>query len=143
MRDGSWRWMAVVAVVLLMAACGGEGPGTLAAVDESQEQAGADLNPANGLRRMNGLCIIGHEVRTFLPCGDKKVYWIQTDQASLGQLQLAVERFTDEPYEPFFTILEGRLSDTAGDGFAADYDGVLIVERLIHLAPASELDCDQ
>ncbi len=134
--------MVVVAACFLIAGCGGEGSEPAAAVDESQEFAAAGQNPPDGLRRMNGLCVIGHEVRTFLPCGDRKVYWIRADQASLEQLQLAVEQFTDEPFEPFFAIIEGRLSDKADDGFAADYDGQVLVDRLIHLAPAGELDCN-
>lgn len=142
MGNGSWRWMAVVAVCVLIVGCGGESSQPVATADETLEIADADQNSSPGLRRMNGLCVIGHEVRTFLPCGDKKVYWIQIDQASLDQMWLAVERFTDEPFEPFFATLEARVGDVADDGFAADYDGLLIVERLIRLAPASELDCD-
>ncbi len=95
-----------------------------------------------GTVSIKGLCVVGHEVRTFIPCGSKKVYWIQADQATFDAFQIAIERFTDEPFEPFFAEIDGLLSDESGDGFAADYDGQFIVERLIHLAPAGELDCD-
>jgi putative lipoprotein len=90
---------------------------------------------------LRGLCVIGHEVRTFIPCGSKKVYWIQADAASLERLQTAVGEYTDEPYEPFFAEIVGRLTEEAGEGFAADYDGQVIVERLVRVAPANELDC--
>ncbi len=134
--------MVAIAACLLIAGCGGGVSEPEAAVEENQEVPVTSQNPSEGLRRMNGVCVMGHEVRTFLPCGSQKVYWIQADQPSLEQLQLAVDRFTDEPYEPFFAIVEGRLSSEVGDGFAADYDGQVIIERLIHLAPANELDCD-
>ena len=86
-------------------------------------------------------CVIGHEVRTFVPCGSKKVYWIQADAASLERLQTAVGEYTDEPYEPFFAEIAGRLSEEPGEGFAADYDGQVVVDRLVRVASASELDC--
>jgi hypothetical protein len=68
---------------------------------------------------------------------------MQTDPAGLAAFQVAIDRFTDEPFEPFFAEIEGRLTDEVGDGFAADYDGQFFVERLIRLAPAGELDCDE
>lgn len=91
---------------------------------------------------LKGLCVVGNEVRTFIPCGSKKVYWIQADQDSLDTFQTAIAEYTDEPYEPFFAEIDGRLSEEKADGFAADYDGQVFVESVVQVAPASELDCD-
>ncbi len=91
-RNGSWRWMVLVVAGVLVAGCGGDGTEPVPGAREGEEAAAADSQSPEGLRRINGLCVMGHEVRTFLPCGSKKVYWIQTDQTSLEQLQPAVER---------------------------------------------------
>ena len=132
----------LVVVCALASACGGDTPEPVAVVDLGQAAAGDVPVPVAGARALNGLCVVGHEVRTFIPCGSKKVYWIVADQASLDAFQVAVERFTDEPYEPFFAVIEGRLSEPGDEGFAANYDGQIVIDRLIRLAPAGELDCD-
>jgi len=143
-RYGSWRWLVALAGVIcvLASACGGEAPEPAAVVDDGQTTDGGVQAPVAGARALNGLCVVGHEVRTFIPCGSKKVYWMVADQASLDAFQVAVERFTDEPYEPFFAVVEGRLSEPGTEGFAANYDGQIVIDRLIRLAPAGELDCD-
>ena len=137
------RMTAFVGVAcVLISGCGGDAPEAPGVFDDVQESPGDVATHEARRRSIKGLCVVGHEVRTFIPCGSKKVYWIQADQATYDAFQIAIERFTDEPFEPFFAEIDGRLSDERGDGFAADYDGQLVVERLIHLAPAGELDCD-
>lgn len=145
MSNGPWRWFAVAAVVVcgLTTGCGVGVSEPVASQDHDRTMSEESPPPVEGRHAIRGLCVVGHEVRTFIPCGSKGVYWIQADQESLDAFQTALERFTDEPYEPFFAEIDGRLSDEIGDGFAADYDGQFFVERLIRLAPASELDCDQ
>jgi putative lipoprotein len=135
-KQGSWRWLAEVAVVtgLLATGCG----------DRGTEPAAVPVHgvgPTAVENSLKGLCVIGHEVRTFVPCGSEKVYWIEADEASLERLQTAVGEYTDEPYEPFFAEIIGRLTEEAGEGFAADYDGQVMVDTLVRVAPASELDC--
>lgn len=111
--------------------------------DAAEAPTSPDVAPAVAARpTLKGLCVVGNEVRTFIPCGSKKVYWIQADQESLDTFQVAIAEYTDEPYEPFFAEIDGRLSDETGDGFSADYDGQVFVEGVIQVAPASELDCD-
>lgn len=132
----------LVVVCALASACGGDTPEPVAVVDPGQTTTGDVPVPVAGARALNGLCVVGHEVRTFIPCGSKKVYWIVADQASLDAFQVAVERFTDEPYEPFFAVIEGRLTEPGTEGFSANYDGQIVIDRLIRLAPAGELDCD-
>ncbi len=135
MRYGSWRWM--VAALLAFGLSSGCGR------DAAEAPASPEAAPTVVERpSLKGLCVVGNEVQTFIPCGSKKVYWIQADQESLDAFQVAIAEFTDEPYEPFAAEIYGRLSDQAGDGFAADYDGRVFVEGVVEVAPASELDCD-
>lgn len=111
--------------------------------DAAEAPTSPDAAPAVVERpSLKGLCVVGNNVQTFIPCGSKNVYWIQADQESLDAFQVAITEFTDEPYEPFVAEIYGRLSDETGDGFAADYDGQVFVEGVVELAPASELDCD-
>ncbi len=124
----------MVAVVLAIG-CGDRTPEPAAGPVDSR------VRPTAVEDSLRGLCVIGHEVRTFIPCGSKKVFWIQADEASLERLQTAVKEYTDEPYEPFFAEIAGRLTEEPGEGFAANYDGQVIVERLVRVAPANELDC--
>jgi hypothetical protein len=140
----SWRWLVAVGGLsgVLAVGCGGEAPEPETVVDEGPTQPADSATHEERRRTIRGLCVMGHEVRTFIPCGSRKVYWIHADQASLDAFQIAIERYTDEPFEPFSAEIDGRLTDEKGEGFAADYDGQFFVERLIHLAPASELDCD-
>ncbi len=63
------------------------------------------------------------------------------DQASLDAFQLVMVRVTGEPFEPFFAVIEGRLTEPGTEGFAADCDGQIVIDRLIRLAPANERDC--
>ena len=132
-----------VLAVFLMAGCGRDAEETPPVPDAAQAGLSEGENPQVQRTSLKGLCVVGHEVRTFIPCGSKKVYWMEADAASLQAFQVAIERYTDEPFEPFFAEIGGRLSDDVGNGFAADYDGRFFVERLIRLAPASELDCDE
>lgn len=129
--------MAVAAVAFgLLSGCGRDAA-------EAPASTSPDAAPTAVERpSLRGLCVVGNEVRTFIPCGSKNVYWIQADQESLDAFQVAIAEYTDEPYEPFFAEIDGRLSDEKGDGFAADYDGQVFVEGVVQVAPASELDCD-
>ncbi|MCJ7755421.1 MAG: hypothetical protein MUP13_12725 [Thermoanaerobaculales bacterium] len=73
MRYGSWRWLVALAGVIcvLASACGGEAPEPAAVVDDGQTTDGGVQAPVAGARALNGLCVVGHEVRTFIPCGSK------------------------------------------------------------------------
>jgi len=134
-RYGSWRWVVAATVAFgVLSGCGR---------DAAEAPTSPEVEPAVVERpSLKGLCVVGNEVRTFIPCGSKKVYWIQADQESLDTFQTAIAEYTDEPFEPFFAEIDGRLSDETGDGFAADYDGQVFVEGVVQVAPASELDCD-
>jgi putative lipoprotein len=135
--------LSVLVATVIAVGCGGADPEPAVGPVEADAPPESAQSSAAGSRIMTGLCVVGHEVRTFIPCGTKKVYWIQADEKSFEALEVALERFTDEPFEPFSATLEGQLEENAGEGFAADYDGQVFVDRLIRLAPASELDCDQ
>ncbi len=134
MRYGSRQWMVVATVAFsLLSGCGR---------DAVEAPVSPDAAPAVAARpTLKGLCVIGNEVQTFIPCGSKKVYWIQADQESLDVFQVAISEFTDVPFEPFSVEIDGRLSDETGDGFAADYDGQVFVDGVVEVAPASELNC--
>lgn len=88
--------------------------------------------------RLRGYLVIGHEVRSFRPCGSDEEYWVRAEEGTLDELRASVAEWTSEPYQPVFVELEGCLSAEVGDGFASDYDGTAHIERLVGAAPAAE-----
>ena len=83
-----------------------------------------------------GYLTIGHEVRSFRPCGEgQPEYWLSGDSPALDELKGAYAReVSDVPpsaYTPLFAVLAGRITDTPADGFGADYAHALRVSELI------------
>ncbi|PIE13763.1 MAG: hypothetical protein CSA70_03310 [Rhodobacterales bacterium] len=92
-----------------------------------------DQNPT----RMTGAYVFGHEVRSFHPCGSSKAYWAVLPEAEakrLNNLSLKKAQRTGKPYQPVFVDLTGHLRPSENEqGFAADYDAVLMVAT-VHAA---------
>ncbi len=89
----------------------------------------------------SGHAVLGHEVRTFQVCGDDRVYWIRAEPVILEELRDLSISLTAEPYEPIFIEIEGRLSSERGDGFAADYDGLVFITAIRRISASSDSDC--
>jgi heat shock protein HslJ len=96
---------------------------------------------SGGDSRFRGLYTFGHEVRSFCPDVSAQCYWVSPDsppdvQAALRDLARAR---AGAPYEPVCVLVEGRIDrDSPREGFAADYDGLIIVHRL--LGACSDID---
>jgi heat shock protein HslJ len=94
-------------------------------------------NQASGdqadLLRYRGEYTYGHEVRSFCPDLNSQCYWIDGNTADDIQagLQELVTEFTHTPYTPVCVVIEGRIDrETSRTGFAADYDGLVFINRL-------------
>jgi len=91
--------------------------------------------------RYRGQYTFGHEVRSFCPDVSARCYWVSPNtppevQAALRDLARAR---AGAPYEPVCVLVEGRIDrDSPREGFAADYDGLIVVHRL--LGACSDLD---
>jgi putative lipoprotein len=76
---------------------------------------------------MRGFLVLGHEVRSLQLCGDARVYWVQAPAALRQQLEAEYHRLAGRPYEAVYVELEGQFSEHRAGGFAADYDGTIVV----------------
>ncbi len=84
-----------------------------------------------------GWVIIGHEVRSFLPCSHNKELWLLGNSPALEKVMKAYEkaRFAKMPYTPIFMTLAGKIVDPPSDGFGADYEEAFLATRLLQVFP--------
>ena len=83
---------------------------------------------------IRGAFVFGHEVRTFQPCGGPEVYWVQADPTELQELRAHHEAMTSTPYAQISVVVAGRIVDGPREGFAAEYDGLFRIERVLDVA---------
>ncbi len=88
-----------------------------------------------------GFYVFGHEVRTFQPCGSDTVFWVKAEADISKQLREAHQKLTSKPYEPVYVEVKGYLADKATAGFAADYDGQIVIEAVDLVRAQQENDC--
>jgi len=79
---------------------------------------------------LRGLLVLGHEVRSLQPCGDARVFWLHAPGALHQQLQADYRRLAKRPYQPVYAEIEGAFSEHPVSGFAADYDGTIVVSEV-------------
>jgi uncharacterized membrane protein len=79
---------------------------------------------------LRGLLVFGHEVRSLQPCGDARVFWLHAPGALHQQLHADYRRLAKRPYDPLYVEIEGVLSEHPVSGFAADYDGSIVVSEV-------------
>ena len=96
---------------------------------------------AAGEQLLAGRVRIGHEVRSFMPCGQEVAHWIVGNSAALDGI-VAGYRGTAvnaEPYAPLFLVGAGRVTAPPTEGFGADYSNAVRFDHLFVLR--SEDDC--
>lgn len=84
-----------------------------------------------------GWLTIGHEARSFEPCGDGQPLWIPGGAPALGELKDAYRRSLPEapPYAPLFAVVAGRRGERTAEGFGAEYTGSFLATRLVQVWP--------
>lgn len=111
---------------------------------EGRKQTEA-LSSGQGLWR--GVFISGAEVSEFTPCGSPgSYYWLRVMHASeaVDQLQELVHEIRlarAEPYPAVYIEFEGMETGKASDGFAADYDAVISLQRLLSFDKRIPTEC--
>jgi hypothetical protein len=88
-----------------------------------------------------GIYIFGHEVNSFKACGADVTYWVRSSGGIAGEIRSFHEANTDKPYQPVYLVFQGNLLDEEADGFAADYDGLIHIDRLLTLSATVPDDC--
>ena len=90
---------------------------------------------------VGGAYVSGHEVRSFQPCDGSRVFWVQASEEVSLELRAQHAALTSAPYEAIYIVVEGTLADETGPRFAADYDGVFVIDGVIDAAAEVPLDC--
>ncbi len=92
----------------------------------------------DGAQIVEGWVTIGHEVRSFQPCLQKKELWIQGDSPALSQIIAAYNneaRLNPKPYVPVFMVLVGKTTLPPADGFGAEYKAAFMATQLVRVMP--------
>ncbi|MDY3528557.1 copper resistance protein NlpE [Riemerella anatipestifer] len=82
---------------------------------------------------VEGFLIIGHEVSSFRPANSAKVYWIEDPSGELQKRYEAIVKDKKTPYFPVKANLVLEKDTKKAEGFAEDYDGVVVVKKLLDL----------
>ena len=90
---------------------------------------------------LRGLLVLGHEARSLQLCGDTRVFWVHEPAALQQQLETAYRRLARRPYEALYAELEGAFSEHPASGFAADYDGTIMVREVRSVSRAGIEAC--
>ena len=108
--------------------------------DELQQDVASEIEPgapaageSPGIR-VRGHVVLGHEVRTFQPCGEASKLWV----VPTAELRSAYDALSHEPYEPVFAELRGELGPPPESVFGAEYQGQLQVLTVMRAASATE-----
>ena len=85
--------------------------------------------------------IYGHEVHTFQPCGDNKIFWIITSTYLRQQLQTKSKAIISSSYEAVYVKIEGDILNQSSAEFAKGYSGTLIINRLYSISRLNDNSC--
>ena len=92
-------------------------------------------------KTLEGQLILGHEVRTFKPCGSDKTFWISDKTGKLKELYTKLT-IGKKPYTPIFTEIEVKDKGKAKEGFPAEYESVYEVVNVLKARNISGKDCE-
>jgi len=86
-----------------------------------------------------GEVVIGHEVRSFTPCGAGDAAWLIGTSPALVTMQASYHLNMSDatPYAPLFMVLTGQTADRPTDGFGADYPTGFYATQLVHALPGA------
>lgn len=96
----------------------------------------------NEEQKITGYYIVGHEVNSFQPCNQKKIYWVLGSNKMLEVLNQEYSKYTSEPYDEAYVEIFGDYMGKALDGFAMDYDGQIMVRKMVKMEKNSKNICD-
>ncbi|GEM_PF-427148 len=91
-------------------------------------------------KTLKGELILGHEARTFKPCGSDKTFWISDKTGKLKQLYTELTK-SEKPYSPIFAEIEVIDKGRAKEGFPADYESTYEIIKVLKTRDLSDKDC--
>ena len=84
-----------------------------------------------------GWVTVGHEARSFAPCGGKTDFWLSGDAPVMNEILAAYHLALPdpEPYTPLFMTLAGTFGKPPAGGVGGDYAGSFSARRLVRVSP--------
>ena len=87
----------------------------------------------------------GPEVQVFEPCSAVKSYWVKGDDKTLQPLRARSDELRErrgKPYLPVYVELIGSVdTKSPREGFAAEYDGLLHLRKVLKVSTAIPKKC--
>ncbi|MFN3019103.1 COG3650 family protein [Vibrio coralliilyticus] len=127
-----------VTTLLALQACSGFQSGS-----EQAHTPQATLNDPSSVKPqtfvMRGEVILGHEVRSIVPCGSQQQYWLDLPEDRFQQGMKLVR----SPYAPLYGEVIGHLEPSGKEGFAADYAARFVVDKINLLTAENTQRCAQ
>ncbi|MEK7661989.1 MAG: hypothetical protein AAB355_00595 [Patescibacteria group bacterium] len=91
-----------------------------------------------------GNAAMGHEVRTFTPCGAKaEEFWVLGNSSAYGGMLKEYQTWVatqENPYAPLFMVLAGRITPAPTDGFGADYKHGFEATQIVKILPGGKCE---
>jgi hypothetical protein len=86
---------------------------------------------------LEGWVTIGHEVRSFQPCLQKKGLWLQGNSPALAQVIVAYGKVQPHPklYLPLLMVLAGKIGMAPTHGLGAEYEATFLATQLVQVIP--------
>jgi len=98
-------------------------------------------------QKLRGRYYFGPDVEVFEPCTQVISYWVKGSDKVLQPLRRRSEELRGKrgkPYRPVYVELVGSIdTKTARDGFAANYDGLLHVRKVLKTASIVPKKCSE
>ncbi|MFS1881838.1 COG3650 family protein [Vibrio splendidus] len=88
---------------------------------------------------MRGQVVVGHESRTFTPCGSQQQYWLDLTP----ELALEAQGLSTRPYQALYGELIGHLTVPSQTGYNADFTARFVVDQVNILTAENPERCDQ
>ena len=88
---------------------------------------------------MRGQVVVGHESRTFTPCGSQQQYWLDLSP----ELALEAQGLATRPYQALYGELIGHLTVPSQTGYNADFTARFVVDQVNVLTAENPERCDQ
>ncbi|MDP2491694.1 hypothetical protein Q8W38_20295 [Vibrio splendidus] len=88
---------------------------------------------------MRGQVVVGHESRTFTPCGSQQQYWLDLTP----ELALEAQGLSTRPYQALYGELIGHLTVPSQTGYNADFTARFVVDQVNILTAENPDRCDQ
>ena len=100
-----------------------------------------DQHPPLPQDEYQGYLVLGHELRTFQPCGSPTVYWAEADESIRDVLRSIYDEKAQVPHQPLYARVKGAIGDRPEGEFASNYPAVFEISSVSMLRPREEMDC--